>query len=57
MIDIFDKKLYRGGFEFEEEASEFYDKIQINIFGIFVSFITLGNSQQVNFKISSFDYS
>jgi len=27
MIDIFDKKLYKGGIESEDEASEIYDKM------------------------------
>ena len=46
MIDIFDKKLYKGGFDSEEKASDFYDKIQINIFGIFVSLLKIGIFEQ-----------
>ena len=44
MIDIFDKKLYRGRFESEESACEFYDKIQINLNGIFVR---ISNGRQI----------
>ena len=44
IIDIFDKKLYKGGFESEKIASEFYDKMQINIFGLYVRILTTGKS-------------
>ena len=50
MIDIFDKKLYKGRFESEEKASQFYDRVQINIFGIFVSQLTLGIFEQRLYK-------
>ena len=54
MIDIFDKKLYKGGFESEDQAGDFYYKIQINIFGIFVSLLTPGKSEQaLHQRISS----
>jgi len=37
MIELFKKKLYRGGFLTAEEAADYYDRMQINVFGLEVS--------------------
>jgi len=57
MIDIFDKKLYKGGLESEEMASRLHDKIQVNIFGIFVSLLKAGNSKHAFYQSSGVGYS
>ncbi len=37
MISLFNKKIYRGGFDSAEEAAHYYDVLSLNVFGIKVS--------------------
>lgn len=37
MISLFNKKIYRGGFDTAEEAANYYDILSINVFGTKVS--------------------
>jgi len=34
MISVFNKKIYKGGFDSAEEAAEYYDHLSINVFGL-----------------------
>lgn len=34
MVEIFKKKLYRGGFQTAKDAAEYYDRLSINVFGL-----------------------
>lgn len=38
MISLFNKKIYKGGFDSAEEAADYYDILSINVFGLKVSF-------------------
>ena len=38
MISIFNKKIYKGGFDTAEDAASYYDCLSINVFGMNVSF-------------------
>ena len=34
MVEIFKKKLYKGGFQTAKDAAEYYDRLSINVFGL-----------------------
>ena len=34
MISLFNKKIYKGGFDSAEEAADYYDILSINVFGL-----------------------
>lgn len=34
MVSLLKKKIYRGNFDSAEEAADYYDRLQINVFGL-----------------------